>query len=125
MNYGRDRFEDDEYDSIMQKAVKGKLPKWLGWTIGIGVFLFISLIVVFIFSGMFTFQTKAGYTYHYQNTLFGSEKVFSKPGVHFKLPFFSSIEPYKQVLTVSYGGKVLQILQPNLKVRRIQLHPHL
>ena len=91
MNFGRDRFEDDDYDndSMLQKAAKGKLPKGIVWAIGIGVFLLASFIILAIFSGMFTFQTKAGYTYHYQNTLFGSEKSFSKPGVHFKLPFFS------------------------------------
>ena len=60
------------------------------------------VIAIFIFNAWF--QTEAGYTYVYQNTLTGSISVYTEPGVHFRLPGFSRLEEYKQVMTVSFGG---------------------
>ncbi len=49
------------------------------------------------------FQTEAGYHYVYQNTLTGNLTVYSEPGVHFRLPFFSRVTQYKEVSTISFG----------------------
>ena len=50
------------------------------------------------------FQTEAGFTYVYQNTLTGNIRVYTEPGVHFRLPGFARLEQYKQVMTVAFGG---------------------
>jgi len=80
-----------------------KIPRWAKITVASLMGLFVIAIVCIMFSGMFYFQTKAGYSYYYQNTLLGTEDAFFTPDVHFKIPIFSSIEEYKQVVTVSYG----------------------
>ena len=49
-------------------------------------------------------QTNAGITYVLQNSLTGELKVFDTPGIHFRVPFFSNVTPYKQVMTASFGA---------------------
>jgi len=106
-------YEDDDYENnrfspgnAASKVTNifDKIPRWAKVIVASIVGLFVIVSVFMMFSGMFYFQTKAGYTYHYQNTLFGTEDVYFTPDVHFKIPIFSSIEEYKQVLTVSYGS---------------------
>jgi regulator of protease activity HflC (stomatin/prohibitin superfamily) len=69
---------------------------------------FASLIIIallgFLFLNSAYFQTESGYTYHYQNTLTGKVDVYTEPGVHFKVPWFSRVTPYKQVMTVAFGS---------------------
>ncbi len=50
------------------------------------------------------FQTDAGYTYVYQNNITGGLKVYTEPGIHFRLPGLSRVTVYKQVMTVSFGN---------------------
>ncbi|EKE70268.1 SPFH domain-containing protein [Gallaecimonas xiamenensis] len=49
-------------------------------------------------------MTDAGYTYVHQNNLTGELDVFTEPGIHFRMPFFSKITRYDQVVTVSFGN---------------------
>jgi len=63
----------------------------------------IIILVVILFLNSAHFQTEAGYTYHYQNTLTGKIDVYTEPGVHFKTPWFSRVTDYKQVMTVIFG----------------------
>ncbi len=62
----------------------------------------IALIILFISNAWF--QTDAGYTYVYQNNISGELTVYKEPGIHFRLPAFSRVTPYKQVMTVSFGS---------------------
>jgi regulator of protease activity HflC (stomatin/prohibitin superfamily) len=62
------------------------------------------VIVGLLFLNSAHFQTEAGYTYHYQNTLSGEVNVYNEPGVHFKVPWFSRVTAYKQVMTVAFGS---------------------
>lgn len=62
------------------------------------------ILVAFLTLSSTWFQTEAGYTYIYQNTLTGNISVFTEPGVHLKLPGFSRVEEYKQVMTVTFGS---------------------
>ena len=50
------------------------------------------------------FQTHAGYTYVYQNNLTGALSVYTEPGVHPRVPSFSRLTEYTQVLAVSSGS---------------------
>ena len=45
----------------------------------------------------------AGITYIQQNTLTGDLAVYSDPGIHFRVPFFSHLTSYRQVITASFG----------------------
>ena len=69
--------------------------------LGVGV---IGVIVAIIVITSAWFQTEAGFTYVYQNTLTGNIRVYTEPGVHFRLPGFARLEEYKQVMTVAFGG---------------------
>lgn len=65
------------------------------------------VVVAFLLFSFFSnawFQTNAGYTYVYQNNLNGQLSVYTEPGVYFRLPGFSRVEVYKQVMTISFGG---------------------
>jgi len=66
--------------------------------------IIIIVLVGFLFINAAYFQTESGYTYHYQNTLTGAIDVYTEPGVHFQVPFFSRVTPYKQVMTVAFGS---------------------
>ena len=48
-------------------------------------------------------RTDAGITYVLQNSLTGELRVFTEPGIHFRLPFFTQVTSYKQVITASFG----------------------
>jgi len=69
--------------------------------------LIAGLLLLIAFGNSLYFQTEAGTSYHYQNTLTGNEDAFTEPGVHFKLPGFSTVTPYKQVFTVFYKNEAL------------------
>ena len=42
-------------------------------------------------------MTDAGVTYVVQNNLTGTLDVYTEPGIHHRVPFFSTVTPYKQV----------------------------
>ena len=46
-------------------------------------------------------QTDAGYLYVVQTTTTGDLDIYSEPGIHFRLPFFSTVTAYPQVMTVA------------------------
>ena len=48
-------------------------------------------------------RTDAGITYVLQNSLTGELKVYSNPGIHLRVPWFSHVTSYKQVMTASFG----------------------
>lgn len=70
------------------------------------IILFVALICVWAGSLLFTFQTDEGYNYHVQNTLFGTERIITKAGVHKKLPLYTTVTKYKQVFTIAYEPPV-------------------
>jgi len=47
-------------------------------------------------------MTDAGITYVVQNQLTGQLDVYTEPGLHRRVPFFSSVTPYKQVITATF-----------------------
>merc|ERR1719409_152206 len=47
-------------------------------------------------------MTDAGVTYVVQNQLTGELDVYTEPGLHRRVPFFSSVTPYKQVITATF-----------------------
>lgn len=51
------------------------------------------------------FTTDAGYTYVFQNTLTGGLTVYTEPGIHAKMPFFSRVTQYKQVATIAASNE--------------------
>ncbi len=65
--------------------------------------------ILFLTGGLmlttFWFQTDAGYTYVYQNNITGQLSVYTEPGIHFRIPGFSRVFEYKQVMTISFGGE--------------------
>ncbi|CCG97062.1 conserved hypothetical protein; putative exported protein [Marinobacter nauticus ATCC 49840] len=63
-----------------------------------------SLFAVFLAMSSF-FTTELGYTYVVQDTLFGTIRVFTEPGLHFKVPFFSNVYTYNQAMTLSFGNQ--------------------
>lgn len=50
-------------------------------------------------------MTDAGVTYVVQNQLTGALEVYTEPGFHRRVPFFSSVTPYRQVITANFEGK--------------------
>ena len=50
--------------------------------------------------------TDAGYIYVVQNNLSGTMDVHTEPGIHRRMPFFSTVTPYKKVLTISQDSRV-------------------
>ncbi len=77
--------------------------------------LIIVIALVVLFASSAHFQTESGYTYHYQNMVNGSIKIYSKPAIHFKVPWFSKVTSYKQVTTVVFGN------EDSIRVTRIGL----
>ncbi len=51
------------------------------------------------------FTTSEGYIYYVQNKVTGSTAVYSEPGLHLKLPFFTNIYEYKRVATIDMSGE--------------------
>ena len=49
--------------------------------------------------------TDAGFIYVIQNNLSGSLSIKSEPGIHFRVPFFSNVTIYKQILTASFEAE--------------------
>jgi len=49
------------------------------------------------------FKTEAGLSYVVQNQLTGALNVYKEPGFHFRVPFFSTVTPYRHVITISFG----------------------
>jgi len=47
-------------------------------------------------------MTDAGMTYVVQNNLTGALDVHMDPGIHYRVPFFSTVTTYKQVITASF-----------------------
>ncbi|KAA1171474.1 hypothetical protein FWJ25_16650 [Marinobacter salinexigens] len=91
-------------DSPVPSRMDALLPAFLNglkkYLIGIVSSL---LAVVLAMSSFFT--TELGYTYVVQDTLFGSIRVFSEPGIHFKVPFFSNVYTYNQAMTLNFGNQ--------------------
>merc|ERR1719305_1852757 len=50
-------------------------------------------------------MTDAGITYVVQNQITGSLEVYTEPGLYRRVPFFSSVTPYKHVVTATFDGK--------------------
>ena len=46
------------------------------------------------------FTTEEGYLYFVQNKMTGSTNVYSEPGIHLKMPFFTNVYEYKRVATI-------------------------
>jgi len=61
--------------------------------------------VLLIFLSNAWFQTNAGYSYVYQNNISGQLTVYTEPGIHFRVPMFSQVTAYKQVMTLSFGAR--------------------
>lgn len=82
----------------VSKLVKPFAPLITKLIIGLFVIIF-----GLMFLGSWYFETEAGYTYFYQNTLTGGTNVYSEPGIHLRMPYFSKVTRYKQVMTVGFG----------------------
>lgn len=63
------------------------------------------------------FLTDAGVTYVHQNTLTGKIDVYVEPGMHYRMPFFSTVTEYKQVITESFGSDEKKDKRPPTLVR--------
>jgi len=84
--------QTEEHDMILQSIKR--------WIIG-GIFAIFALIIGF--SSFFT--TAAGITYVLQDTLLGRLIVYTEPGVHAKIPFFTTIYEYPQAVVISFGNQ--------------------
>lgn len=83
--------------AALGQSLLAHLRKYLLAVIGTIVALFLAM------SSFFT--TELGYTYVVQDTLFGTIRVFTEPGVHFKVPFFSNVYTYNQAMTLNFGNQ--------------------
>lgn len=84
------------------RLIVSKIPSGRNLLRNIGLLLALAL-GGYIFANSW-FQTHAGYTYIYQNNLTGALSVYTEPGIHLRVPFFSRLSEYRQVITVSFGG---------------------
>ena len=50
-------------------------------------------------------MTDAGVTYVVQNQITGALEVYTEPGIHRRVPFFSSVTAYRQVITSTFEGR--------------------
>lgn len=69
--------------------------------------------IVIIANSFFT--TSEGFQYFVQNKLTGSTDVYSEPGVHMQMPFFTKVTEYKRVATIDATeaeGNYTRDLQP-------------
>lgn len=82
------------------------------------IFLLIIGLVAFLFQNS-VFRTEVGYIYHFQNLITGKIDVYSKPGIHFRIPFSFRVTPYKRFTTVAFGGNYqgYQYREPAITVR--------
>jgi regulator of protease activity HflC (stomatin/prohibitin superfamily) len=46
------------------------------------------------------FTTSEGFQYFVQNKMTGGTSVYSEPGIHFQMPFFTKVTEYKRVATI-------------------------
>ncbi len=83
--------------STLDRAAR-KMKKWAIWGGG-----FVVLLVIGLQS---YFQTDAGFNYVYQNNITGTLTTYSDPGIHLRVPFFSKVERYKQVTTVTFDDGI-------------------
>jgi hypothetical protein len=51
-------------------------------------------------------MTDAGYIYVVQNNISGTLDVYTEPGIHRRMPFFSTVTAYRKVLTVTQDSRV-------------------
>lgn len=83
--------------------------------VGYGAGAIVALVIAF---GTW-FTTEEGYLYFVQNKLTGNTTVYSEPGVHLKMPFFTNVYEYKRVATIdmtaSEGGNYTRDL-PEISV---------
>jgi len=63
---------------------------------GVGLFLYCARNSVLM--------TDAGVTYVVQNQITGSLEVYTEPGLYRRVPFFSSVTPYRHVITATFEG---------------------
>lgn len=77
----------------MNEQQIAKLIKRVAWMVPTGL-----LALILVFSSWFT--TSEGYQYFVQNKLTGNTTVYSEPGVHLKMPFFTNVYTYKRVATI-------------------------
>lgn len=103
MNYeDRMRAEAELKEKIFSRVIKGL--KYAGLA-----------IVGFIAVQSSYFTTSEGYLYYVQNKVTGNSSVYSEPGIHLKLPFFTNIYEYKRVATIdatSRDGNYTRKLAP-------------
>jgi len=64
--------------------------------------------VIFLAGGLYCahnsyLMTEAGLLYVHQNKLTGKIDVYTEPGIHYRMPFFSTVTQYKQVITEAFG----------------------
>ena len=95
INHGRTPIDPFEWPKLILEQIPSK--KVLA---GVGL----SACGLFLLSESI-FISDAGISYVQQNSLTGELAVYSKPGVHFRVPFFSNVTAYKQVITASFGEK--------------------
>merc|ERR1719224_197532 len=50
-------------------------------------------------------MTDAGITYVVQNQITGSLEIYTEPGLYRRVPFFSSVTPYRHVITATFDGR--------------------
>merc|ERR1719267_502626 len=50
-------------------------------------------------------MTDAGVTYVVQNQITGTLDVYTEPGLYRRVPFFSSVTPYRHVITSNFDGR--------------------
>lgn len=66
----------------------------------------ITALVLLIVGSNSYFTSNAGYNYVLQNNITGTLVVFTAPGIHFRVPFFSRVDEYKQVTTITFDEEV-------------------
>jgi hypothetical protein len=73
------------------------------------------LALIIVFGTWFT--TDAGFNYVVQNTMTGNVVVYSEPGFHPKMPFFTRISAYKQAATINFSGNAVTEADPGTYTR--------
>ena len=113
INHGRTPIDPFEWPKLILEQIPSK--KVLA---GVGL----SAFGLFLLSESI-FISDAGISYVQQNSLTGELAVYSKPGVHFRVPFFSNVTAYKQVITASFGEKEQSLFcTPDPVKVRLQIH---
>ncbi|BES72253.1 SPFH domain-containing protein [Marinobacter nanhaiticus D15-8W] len=93
----------------MDQAVKTPLISTLSTSLFSGLKKYfmgiVGALVALMLAMSSFFTTELGYTYVVQDTLFGTIRVFTEPGVHFKVPMFSNVYTYNQAMTLNFGNQ--------------------